>query len=90
MKNWKNFIDWASKKGIPVVFVRDPITQLPSVSLSLVVISTGFVMFGLFNKVANLMSGVDMESALAFFYASCSLYFGRSVAKGVSPNNKEE
>jgi hypothetical protein len=73
--------DYLTKKGISIPVVRDPVTQKPSVSLTLVVVSAGIVVFGLFNKVAKLVQGVDMDSALSFFYASSALYFGRSFGK---------
>jgi len=35
----KELIKELQEKGLPLVFLRDPITKLPSVSLSLLVIS---------------------------------------------------
>lgn len=79
--NIQKLLSYISEKGIKIPVIRDPVSQLPSVSLTLVVISAGFVMFGLFNKVAAVVRGVDMESALSFFYSSSALYFGRSFGK---------
>lgn len=84
-ENIKKLIEQLVDKGIRVPVIQDPVTKLPSVSLTLVVISAGFVMFGLFNKVAQIVHGVDMDSALSFFYSSSALYFGRSFAGGKTP-----
>lgn len=77
----KNFVDWCTKKGIPVVVFRDPVTSKPSASFTLLVISSGLVIFGLINKIAKLVDGVDIDNALQFFYACAGLYFGRKLTK---------
>jgi hypothetical protein len=64
---------------VPVPTFRDPVTQQPSASFTLLVVSSGLVMFGLLNKIANLVDGVDMDNALQFFYACAGLYFGRKL-----------
>lgn len=88
---WQKFVDYCTKRGIAVPVIRDPLTQKPSVSLTLVVVSAGIVMFGLFNKVAQLVQGVDLDSALSFFYSSSALYFGRGFAdKNVSINKEDK
>jgi hypothetical protein len=75
----KNLVEWCVKRGVPVPTFRDPVTQQPSASFTLLVASSGLVMFGLLNKIANLVDGVDMDNALQFFYACASLYFGRKL-----------
>lgn len=79
-------LDWCTKRGIPVPVLRDPVSQQPSASFTLLVISSGLVIFGLLNKVANLVDGVDIENALQFFYACAGLYFGRKLTS----DKKEE
>lgn len=81
----QRLVDWCTKKGIPVVVFRDPVTQVPSASFTLLVVSSGLVIFGLLNKVAKIVDGVDIENALQFFYACAGLYFGRKLT-----NNKKE
>jgi hypothetical protein len=66
--------------------LRDPVSQKPSASFTLLVISSGLVIFGLLNKVANLVDGVDIENALQFFYGCSGVYFGRKLTS----DNKEE
>lgn len=82
----KKLVDWCTKQGIPVPILRDPITQKPSASFTLLVISSGLVIFGLLNKVAKLVDGVDIENAMQFFYACAGLYFGRKLTS----DKKEE
>lgn len=74
------FAEFCTKKGIPVPVVRDPVTQKPSASFTLLVVSAGLVIFGLTNKI------VDIDNALQFFYACAGLYFGRKL----SSDKKEE
>ena len=75
----KKLVEWCTKKGIPVPILRDPSTQQPSASFTLLVISSGLVIFGLINKIAKLVDGVDIDNALQFFYACAGLYFGRKL-----------
>lgn len=75
----KKLVEWCTKKGIPVPILRDPGTQQPSASFTLLVISSGLVIFGLINKIAKLVDGVDIDNALQFFYACAGLYFGRKL-----------
>jgi hypothetical protein len=82
----KQIADWCTKKGIPVPVIRDPVSQQPSASFTLLVVSSGLVIFGLLNKIANLVDGVDMGNALQFFYACAGLYFGRKLTS----DKKEE
>lgn len=81
-----NFIEWCTKKGIPVITFRDPVTQQPSASFTLLVVSSGLVIFGLINKAAKLVDGIDIDNALQFFYACAGLYFGRKLTS----DKKEE
>lgn len=80
--SWQRFVDFCVKKGIPTPVLRDPVTQLPSASFTLLVVSSGLVIFGLLNKVAKVVDGVDIENALQFFYACGGLYFGRKLTDG--------
>jgi len=82
----KKLIEWCTKKGVPVPILRDPVTQQPSASFTLLVVSSGLVIFGLINKIAKLIDGVDIDNALQFFYACAGLYFGRKL----TTDKKEE
>lgn len=79
-------VAWCMEKGIPVPILRDAVTQKPSASFTLLVISSGLVIFGLLNKVAKLVDGIDIDNALQFFYVCAGLYFGRKLTS----DKKEE
>jgi hypothetical protein len=79
-------LNWCTKRGIPVPVLRDPVSQKPSASFTLLVISSGLVIFGLVNKIAKLVDGVDLPNALQFFGICAGLYFGRKLTS----DDKEE
>jgi ABC-type bacteriocin/lantibiotic exporter with double-glycine peptidase domain len=68
-------------KGIPLVFVKDPLTKLPSVSLTLLLVSFLLSVFSLINKFAKIVDGVDVDNTLELLIVCASLYFGRSMSK---------
>lgn len=74
--------------GINLPMVKDPKTGLGSVSLTLVVISSIFVILGLVGKWSGRLGVVDINNSLEFFYASCVLYFGRNTWTGGTPTKK--
>lgn len=80
------FTEFCTKKGLPVPVLRDPVTQQPSASFTLLVVSSGLVIFGLINKAAKLVDGIDMDNALQFFGICAGLYFGRKLTS----DKKEE
>ena len=67
-----------NEKGIPIPLVRDPSTKSGSVPLTLVILSSVLVAVGIVGKWSKHLDGIDMASAMQFFYTSCSLYFGHS------------
>lgn len=67
--------------GIPLVFIKDPVTKEPSVSLSLLLVAFVLNLFSLINKFAKLFEGVDIENSLQLLIVCASLYFGRSLSK---------
>lgn len=72
------------EQGVPVVFIKDPITKLPSVSLTLLVLSFTLCIFSLINKFAKIVDGVDIDNSLELLVICASLYFGRSLSKKLS------
>lgn len=72
LKSWQ-------EKGIPIFFIRD--NGKPSVTLTLVFLSTTFIMFGLINGAASLVKGIDMQSALYWNGMSLAAYLGRKFSK---------
>jgi hypothetical protein len=81
MKKLQSLITKLQKEGIPLVFVRDPITKVPSVSLTLLLLSFSISLFALINKFAKIVEGVDVDNSLELLIICASLYFGRSISK---------
>lgn len=82
----KDRIKELQEKGVPLFFVKDPITKKPSVSLSLLLVSFTLSIFSLVNKFAKIVEGVDVDNTLQLLIICASLYFGRSLSKKM---NKE-
>lgn len=80
MDKIKILISKLQKEGIPLVFIRDPIRKLPSVSLTLLLISFSVSLFALINKFAKIVEGVDVDNSLELLIICASLYFGRSLS----------
>lgn len=76
-EKWKQFIRDMNAKGIPVPTIRDPKTGFGSISLTLVFISSVIVIIGIAGKTAGMLGGLDMSTAMEFFWTAASLYFGR-------------
>lgn len=72
--------DW-QENGLPVFFLRDEQKKAPSVSLTMMLISFTLVVFGLINKAAKWVDGVDVDNSLELLIITSSLYFGRSLSK---------
>lgn len=87
LEKLKELIKELQDRGIPVIFLRDPITKQPSVSLSLLIVSFLLSIFALINKFAKIVDGVDVDNTLELLIITSSLYFGRSLSKKM--NDKE-
>jgi len=72
--------EW-QEQGVPVFFFRDEQKKAPSVSLTCFLISFCLVVFGLINKWAKFVDGVDVDNSLELLIITASLYFGRSFSK---------
>lgn len=81
LEKLKEHIKQLQEKGLPLVFLRDPISKLPSVSLTLLIISFLLSVFSLINKFAKVVDGVDVDNTLELLVITSSLYFGRSLSK---------
>lgn len=89
----KDFISKLQENGVPVFFIKDPITKAPSVSLTLVVVSAFYVQLALLNSAAAIFKGVDTPSALYWFFGCSSLYFVRKMSgngKNIEIAGKDE
>lgn len=75
---WKILSGKMNSLGIPIPLARDPSTGKGSVPFTLVFISTLLIVAGIVGKWSGHLGGIDMNSAMQFFYTSCSLFFGHS------------
>ena len=73
---WKNFVGSMNAKGVPVPMVRFRGEGNPA--LTLVFVSAGLIVVGIVGKWSGRLGGIDMASAMQFFFASCTLFFGHS------------
>lgn len=85
--------DKLHEQGIKLWYLRDPVKKVPSVSLTMLVISFLFYLLTLVNKLAGWFSDVDGASQLLLI--SAGLYFGRSFSGGkgkaqISAEEKEK
>lgn len=87
LEKLKELIKKLQEKGLPLVFLRDPISKSPSVSLTLLIVSFLLSIFSLINKFAKIVDGVDVDNTLELLVITSSLYFGRSLSKKM--NDKE-
>ena len=76
----KEIIKRLQEKGVPVFFIRDT-NGAPSVTLTLVVISSTFVAFGLINGIVKLVGGMDIQSTLYWNGMCLAAYLGRKFSK---------
>jgi ABC-type bacteriocin/lantibiotic exporter with double-glycine peptidase domain len=83
----KKKIQELQEQGVPLLFVKDPVSKQPSVSLTLLLVAFLLSIFSLINKFAKVVDGVDVENTLQLLIICASLYFGRSLSKKM--NDKE-
>lgn len=81
MEKIKAFIKKLQDLGLPLMWIRDPVTKQPSVSLSIMIISFAIVILSLVNLFANIFKGVDIANSMYLFIITSGLYFGRSIVK---------
>ena len=80
LDNWNILVTKANATGIPLPLVRDPKTGRGDVALTLVVLSSIWVQFGLVGKVAHAFQGIYITQALNWFYACSALYWARKLS----------
>lgn len=75
----KEFIKKLNSAGIPLPLVHDPKSG-PSVSLTLLFLSSIYVQVGLIGKYSKLLEGIDVSQAINWFLICSGLYFGRNLS----------
>ena len=83
MNKLLEILNWTNEKGIPIPLLRDPKTQMGSITYTFTWVSGNLVLFGLIGKYAK-MFDIDLTNALTFFGVCSGLYFGRNL----TPNTK--
>jgi len=79
MEKFKEFMDKLNRLGVPLPFIRDPLTGKPSVSLTMMLIAFAQVQLALINKLANLFGSPDLQSSIYVLFGMSALYFGRKM-----------
>ena len=90
MEKLKQIADFLTKRGVPLFYLRDPITKLPSVSLTMLGIAFVLSVVSLINKFAKLTDGMDVENTLQLLIICASLYVGRGWSKKMENSDKKE
>lgn len=92
MEQLKELLNKLHEKGIKLPYFRDPTKGVPSVSLTLLIISFCFYFLTLINKLGGWFD--DVDGAFQVLVLTAGLYFGRSFSangKGkVTSENKEK
>lgn len=88
----KDIIKTLNEKGLPMPFLRDPATQLPSVTLTMMVISFVVAVVSLIGKISISLKGIDTQQAIYLLLVTSGLYLGRRVTTkdGSTVESKEE
>lgn len=87
MDKFKKVFKDLQDKGIPLIVLRDVVSGSPSITYTFFVLSGTLVTLGLIGKFAKISGGIDMDNALAFFYACSATYIGRKIT---NPSSKEK
>ena len=85
---WKDFVSKMNEKGVPMPMASYKGEGNPA--LTLVILSSFLVIVGIVGKFAGLLGGIDMNNAMQFFYASCTLFFGHTWVHKDSKGNSDE
>lgn len=88
----RSFIKNLQDKGVVLLFVTDPVTKQPSVSLTLLVVSFTVLMLSLSSEVSKMLGVIDSDQALNVVIVTAGLYLGRSFSnkKFNVPSDKKE
>jgi hypothetical protein len=76
----KQFIFNLNEKGVPLPLVRDPNTDSPSVTMTMMIIAFVIAAGGLIGKFAKILGDVDVSAANYLFLTSAGLYLGRRMS----------
>ncbi len=71
-----------SVRGIPIPLLRNPGTDGPSVTFTMMVVTFLVCLASLAVKLASTGLAVDFSNSFELFMATSALYFGRNFQKG--------
>jgi hypothetical protein len=86
----KEFLKKLTDLGLPLIWIRDPFTKLPSVSLTLVIVSCFYLQAAILSNFLVCLKGINGDLASNFFLAASGLYFGRKLSMGKSTGGIEK
>ena len=78
--NIKPILEKLAGNGITLVWLQDPITKLPSVSLSNLVIAMVLLILSVMSNYFACLKGLNGDLAFNYFMASAALYFSRKIS----------
>ena len=87
---FKAFIKDLQDKGVVLLFVKDPVSKQPSVSLTLLIVSFTLCIVSLLTKFSGLVGGVDVDNTFELLLITAGLYFSRGLSKKVQSDKKKE
>lgn len=94
MDKIKQFIFNLNEKGIPLPLIRDPNTDSPSVTMTMMLVAFAVAVFALIGKIAGLVGSIDISGANYLFLTTAGLYLGRRMTsdgkKGEVQGKEEE
>lgn len=88
--NIKPVLEKLVANGFSLMWVQDPITKLPSVSLTNLLISIVFVILSILSNYFVCLKGLNSDLAFNYFMTSAALYFGRKISIGGKNANSEK
>lgn len=91
----KTFIFNLNEKGIPIPLLRDPKTDAPSVTMTMMIVAFSIAVAGLIGKLTKFLGDVDVSGANYLFLTAAGLYLGRKMSGDtkkteLSSNEEEE
>ena len=73
--------------GIPVLILRDPFSQRPSLPFTMMILAILLEVMSMVGRLSALVGGIDKGSALQFLTTSAALYFGHSWVNTSTPTS---
>lgn len=78
MDKLKSIIQAMNERGIPIPTLRDPKNGLPSVTLTMMLISFSLIVVGIIGKWSKGLD-IDMSQSMTLFLTTSGLYLGRKM-----------